>query len=106
MPIYEYECSKCGQVTEAWQKFSDAPLIKCDNCHGRLKKIISQNNFHLKGSGWYVTDYASKSGRTSEKSRSTEDKSAKVEAKGSGDTAKAKDSSAGKSVKKKDSAGK
>ena len=106
MPIYEYECSKCGQVTEAWQKFSDAPLTECDKCHGRLKKIISQNNFHLKGSGWYVTDYASKSGRTSEKSSSTEDKSAKVEAKSSGDTAKAKDSSGGKSGKKKDSAGK
>jgi putative FmdB family regulatory protein len=105
MPIYEYECSKCGEVTEAWQKFSDPPLSECEKCHGTLKKIISQNNFHLKGSGWYVTDYASKSGRTSEKSSSAEDKSSKVEAKSSGDSAKGKDSAAGKSDKKKGSAG-
>ena len=62
MPIYEYECTACGNVTEAWQKFSESPLKTCDACGGRLKKIISQTTFHLKGTGWYVTDYASKSG--------------------------------------------
>ena len=62
MPIYEYECTKCGHHTEALQKFSDAPLSECKLCHGKLTKLISQNTFHLKGSGWYVTDYASKSG--------------------------------------------
>ena len=61
MPIYEYECSKCGRITEVCQKFSDPHLNKCDMCGGLVKKIISQNTFHLKGSGWYVTDYASKS---------------------------------------------
>ena len=59
MPIYEYECTKCGHQTEAWQKFSDRPLTKCEKCNGRMKKLISQSTFHLKGSGWYVTDYAS-----------------------------------------------
>lgn len=62
MPIYEYECTKCGRVEEAWQKFSDKPLEKCKYCSGRLHKLISQSTFHLKGTGWYVTDYANKSG--------------------------------------------
>lgn len=62
MPIYEYECKKCGQLSEVWQKFSDPPLTKCGSCKGKLRRIISQNSFHLKGTGWYVTDYASKGG--------------------------------------------
>jgi len=60
MPIYEYECQQCCQVTEAMQKFSEAPLTECPKCQGTLKKLISQSTFHLKGSGWYVTDYAKK----------------------------------------------
>lgn len=60
MPIYEYECEECGQIEEAWQKFSDAPLTQCKQCAGSLHKLISQNAFHLKGSGWYVTDYNKK----------------------------------------------
>ena len=60
MPIYEYECVKCHQTTEAVQKFSDPPSTDCPHCHGRLKKLMSLNSFHLKGSGWYVTDYAGK----------------------------------------------
>jgi putative FmdB family regulatory protein len=59
MPIYEYECTKCGELTEALQKFSDPPLTKCKLCSGKTKKVMSQNSFHLKGSGWYVTDYSS-----------------------------------------------
>ena len=61
MPIYEYECSKCGQIEEAIQKFSEKPLSKCRHCSGKLHKLISHTTFHLKGSGWYVTDYANKS---------------------------------------------
>jgi len=61
MPIYEYECSKCGHVEEVLQKFSDKPLSKCSLCSGKLRKLMSQSTFHLKGSGWYVTDYAKKS---------------------------------------------
>jgi putative FmdB family regulatory protein len=64
MPIYEYQCRKCGSRMEVFQKFSDPPLARCERCSGRVKKIISQSSFHLKGTGWYVTDYASKgSGR-------------------------------------------
>jgi len=61
MPIYEYECKKCGHQTEAMQKFSDPPIAECEMCHGKMKKLISPSTFHLKGTGWYVTDYASKS---------------------------------------------
>ena len=63
MPIYEYRCHKCGQMTEMMQKFSDAPLTRCPQCGGKVSKIISNCSFHLKGSGWYVTDYK-KSGST------------------------------------------
>jgi putative FmdB family regulatory protein len=79
MPIYEYECTKCGQISEAWQRFSDAPLSKCEHCSGKLKKLISHSTFHLKGTGWYVTDYAGKSKSKPEKTEKAD--SAKSEAK-------------------------
>jgi len=60
MPIYEYQCKKCGCHVEVFQKFSDPPLAKCEQCKGKVRKLISQSSFHLKGTGWYVTDYASK----------------------------------------------
>jgi putative FmdB family regulatory protein len=63
MPIYEYECESCGRIEEAWQKFSDAPLTQCKACSGSLHKLISQSAFHLKGSGWYVTDYKKNSAK-------------------------------------------
>ena len=61
MPIYEYECTQCGKLEEVLQKFSDKPLTKCQSCAGKLHKLVSQSTFHLKGTGWYVTDYANKS---------------------------------------------
>lgn len=60
MPIYEYQCDQCGRVEEALQKISDKPLTKCAHCSGKLHKLVSQSSFHLKGTGWYVTDYAGK----------------------------------------------
>ena len=65
MPIYEYQCSKCSEVFEAFQKISDDPLTECKFCHGRVEKIISQSSFQLKGSGWYLTDYAHKNSGSS-----------------------------------------
>ena len=62
MPLYEYQCTECGKIEEAIQKFSDAPLTTCKDCSGKLNKLISQSSFHLKGTGWYVTDYAKKAG--------------------------------------------
>ncbi len=59
MPIYEYECKKCGRITEALQGFNDPPLKKCKFCKtGKLEKLISLSSFQLTGTGWYSTDYA------------------------------------------------
>jgi putative FmdB family regulatory protein len=63
MPIYEYRCQKCGQHLEVIQRFSDRPLSSCKSCGGPLTKLISQSSFRLKGSGWYLTDYARKGAR-------------------------------------------
>ena len=58
MPIYEYQCSSCGQKKEVLQKLSDAPLKECPACgKPTLNKLISAAGFQLKGSGWYVTDF-------------------------------------------------
>lgn len=57
MPIYEYQCTECGKTFEIFQKISDEPLTECKVCKGRLTKLISNCAFHLKGTGWYVTDY-------------------------------------------------
>ncbi len=58
MPIYEYECDKCGLVFEARQKFSDPPLQQCKECGGEVKKLISSTAFALKGGGWYEQGYS------------------------------------------------
>lgn len=103
MPIYEYECAKCGNQTEVLQKFSDLPITECESCHGKMKKLISQNTFHLKGTGWYVTDYASDSkgkeaktpkpeGKLEEGSK-TDKQASKTEAKESTEGSNKKDSS-------------
>ena len=62
MPIYEYACKKCGKTIEVIQKFSDPVLRKHKDCGGALTKLISASGFQFKGTGWYVTDYAKKSG--------------------------------------------
>lgn len=59
MPIYEYHCSKCGDF-ETMQKMSDKPLTQCPTCRRKVTKLISNTSFQLKGSGWYITDYARK----------------------------------------------
>ncbi len=70
MPIYEYKCSKCKNEFEAVQKFSDAPILQCPTCGGPVKKLISRSAFHLKGSGWYLTDYAKKNSPSESKAES------------------------------------
>lgn len=59
MPIYEYHCGKCGDF-ETMQRMSDKPLTTCPTCRRKVTKLISSTTFHLKGSGWYITDYARK----------------------------------------------
>ncbi len=60
MPLYEYQCPKCG-VFELIKKFSDEPVTACPTCGSEIQKLASAPAFHLKGTGWYVTDYAKKS---------------------------------------------
>jgi putative FmdB family regulatory protein len=71
MPIYEYQCAKCG-VFEVTQRITENPLKKCPTCKGKVERIISATSFVLKGSGWYATDYAkSKSSTKTESSSDT-----------------------------------
>ena len=63
MPLYEYQCRKCHSLTERIQKFSDPPLQVCPHCGGELEQLLSAPAVQFKGSGWYVTDYARKSGK-------------------------------------------
>jgi len=80
MPIYEYQCDKCGKTIESFQRFSDSPLSDC-SCGGHLSKLISLNSFHLKGTGWYVTDYAKGKGNQSTSASTTETKAEKTDSK-------------------------
>jgi putative FmdB family regulatory protein len=89
MPIYEYHCAKCGDF-EVIQKMSDKPLGTCPTCRRKVNKLISSTSFQLKGSGWYITDYARKGGSgsgASEKGSKSEDK--KNDASGSEGSSKA-----------------
>jgi putative FmdB family regulatory protein len=61
MPLYEYQCKKCGHRFEKIQKFSDKKIKKCPECGGPVEQVISAPAVQFKGSGWYVTDYAKKS---------------------------------------------
>src|SRR5262245_51768392 len=67
MPIYEYECTKCGERIEVIQKMSDKPLKRHADCGGTLHKLISASGFQFKGTGWYVTDYARNDAKTQSK---------------------------------------
>jgi len=60
VPLYEYQCTKCGYRFERIQKFSDPLVTECPDCNGRVEQLISTPAVHFKGSGWYVTDYAKK----------------------------------------------
>ncbi len=66
MPIYEYDCSKCG-VFEATQRITEEPLQECPTCRGRVRKLISNTSFQLKGTGWYITDYGRGKGSDGDK---------------------------------------
>jgi len=57
MPIYEYECIDNHHQFEQFQKITDGNVTTCIYCGSKVKRLISHTAFHLKGSGWYVTDY-------------------------------------------------
>jgi len=75
MPLYEYRCGKCRKLTEVIQSFSEKPLRICPHCGARaLKKLMSAPAIQFKGSGWYVTDYAGKTGESREPASGSPDK--------------------------------
>ncbi len=103
MPIYEYECAKCG-VMEVTQRITEDALTKCPQCKRRkVKKLISNTSFQLKGSGWYVTDYGGK--KTSDASEASPATTTASES-GTDSKADSKDESKTESKPKKDSSGK
>ena len=97
MPIYEYQCAACGQVVEKWQKVADPPLKECPACGGSLHKIISSCAFHLKGSGWYVTDYSGKNAAAGATDHGNEGKGAE----GGGEAKSADQAASGTTAKPK-----
>jgi putative FmdB family regulatory protein len=108
MPIYEYQCQKCGTF-EVTQRITEKPLGKCPTCKGKVKKLISNTSFQLKGTGWYITDYARKDNNkeakgengaksAAESKESKETKSApKAEAKSESSSSKSEKSSSASS---------
>ena len=70
MPIYEFECRKCKDRLEVFQKMNDKPPVKCRKCGGKLEKLVSASAIQFKGSGWYVTDYAGNGRKAAEKAES------------------------------------
>ncbi|MEE2677506.1 MAG: zinc ribbon domain-containing protein [Myxococcota bacterium] len=106
MPIYEYLCGKCESEFEVEQRITDDPVKTCPQCRSRkVKRLISQTSFVLKGSGWYSDLYASSSGKDEKKdgADASADKSTK-DAKGGKDAKSSK--SGAKSEKKSKSGGK
>jgi putative FmdB family regulatory protein len=102
MPLYEYECKKCGHRFEKIQKFSDRMVKKCPECGGQVEQMISAPAVQFKGSGWYVTDYAKKSSSqgasgSSESSGSKDKKDSKSDG---GSESSSKDSSTKESSSK------
>ncbi len=90
MPIYEYRCDKCGEDFELFRNISDQGSPQCKFCDGPVKKLISRSSFHLKGTGWYVTDYAGKKPSGQEEAKEASSSSS------SSDTTTKKESSAPK----------
>jgi putative FmdB family regulatory protein len=84
MPLYEYEC-EAGHHFEKILKFSDPPLETCPTCGKPVHKLVSSPAFHLKGTGWYITDYAKKDKDTTETKDTKEGKETK-ETKESGES--------------------
>jgi putative FmdB family regulatory protein len=91
VPLYEYECARCGRF-ERIQKFSDPPLLACPTCGGEVQKLLSAPAIQFKGTGWYITDYARKSGG-GEGGKSGEGRSG--EGKGGGSASKSSSSQEG-----------
>ena len=102
MPIYEYTCKKCGNF-DIMQRITEDPLKKCPTCGAKVTKLISRSAFHLKGSGWYMTDYG-KNGSNKASNSSEETKSTSSESKESKESKSSGESSSSSSDSASDSA--
>jgi putative FmdB family regulatory protein len=103
MPLYEYECKKCGHRFEKIQKFSDRMVKKCPECGGVVEQMISAPAVQFKGSGWYVNDYPKKSGGSSGSSDGGKESKDSKESKESKKEDKSKSDSSSKESSSKDS---
>ncbi len=108
MPIYEYECGACGDRHEIIQKFSDAPVRECPACGApELKRLVTAAAFHLKGNGWYVTDFRDKDKKKGDGKDGKDDKiSASAKDGGKDSAGKSTDKSPDKSTKSSDAGNK
>lgn len=100
MPLYEYQCKKCGHRFERIQRFSDPLVKKCPECGGKVEQLISAPAVQFKGSGWYVTDYAKKSSAGSSSKSESDSKTDSGKDSGKKDS-KPKAESRSKSTEKK-----
>lgn len=89
MPIYEYRCEKCGDF-EQMQRITESALERCPTCKRKVTRLISNTSFQLKGSGWYVTDYARSGSGNGGAKKGGEAKEAKSETSSSDGAAEAK----------------
>jgi putative FmdB family regulatory protein len=64
MPIYEYKCEN-GHVFDVMQKLSEDPLTSCVECGAPVRKVLRPVGISFKGSGFYSTDYSSRSSKES-----------------------------------------
>ena len=102
MPLYEYECQKCGRRTEKIENVDGPHLRKCPHCGGKVERLLTAPAIQFKGAGWYVTDYAKKSrGGDSEKPAGTATEAAGKEKSADSKETVSKDSKEKKSAKKK-----
>ena len=80
MPLFEYQCRKCGVKIEKIQKFSAPTLAKCEACGGTIERLLSSPAIQFKGTGWYITDYARKSSKPAGTNGSAAKSESKTEA--------------------------
>jgi len=66
MPMYTYQCGKCGVRFDRRQSFSAKPLTHCPECHGTVRRVLQPAGIVFKGSGWYSTDNQKKSAEKAE----------------------------------------
>jgi putative FmdB family regulatory protein len=86
MPLYEYQCEKCGERFEVMQKFSDEPLSVHEKCGGKVDRLISAPALQFKGSGWYITDYAKSGAKPAENGSTTKSDAPAAKSSGSSES--------------------